>query len=274
MVKSTMPELLSDKFLTHMRDTTDPYRYSCRYKLNPIPESARVFHPDGFQVKGLDHRKCDWIGMILDPAGKHKGDGSKHALIVFGWMSNGACYVIDAWAERCSDPALYDQVAQFVVQYQPRFFGIEQNNFVSHLETNLRQRLEEIAPLVDALPKMEGLTTGGKRKTERIRAMLTDFNRKRCYFNPDAIALQMLMDQILSVTELTPDDAPDLDLADVFGYIDQLSKGRRPAIARSLAPEHRLTEGERELLEALEGVDDSRAPPLYSSTGEKSWMGR
>lgn len=165
------------------------------------------------------------IYITVDPAGFGKGDGmvksnlkklDECAIAVVevgadGWFVHDIIH--GRWGVR--ETSL--QIIRAAQKYHAACVGIEKGSLMNALQPYLEDQMRRLG----VYPRIESLTHGGQKKTERILwALQGRFQNGRIVFKKDASWIKALEDQLLDF----PNPLAHDDLPDALAYIDQISK--------------------------------------------------
>lgn len=164
------------------------------------------------------------IYIAVDPAGFSDGNGKvrskmkkldEHAIAVVE-TSEAGWFVHDIIHGRWGVREASLQIVRACQKYRPVMLGVESGS----LKNALMPYLEDQMKRLNVYPRIEPLTHGGKKKTERISwALQGRFQNGRIFFKEDASWLRDLETQLLDF----PNPMTHDDLIDALAYIDQLS---------------------------------------------------
>jgi len=164
------------------------------------------------------------IYIAVDPAGFGTGTGMvKSAMsrldemaIAVVEVSPSGWFVHDMIHGRWGVREASLQVIKAAQKYRPRCVGIEGGSLKNAMGDYLHDQMRRL----NIYPRIETLTHGGKKKTERITwALQGRFEHGRIIFKEDAPWLKKLTDQLLDF----PNPMSHDDLPDALAYIDQLA---------------------------------------------------
>jgi predicted phage terminase large subunit-like protein len=164
------------------------------------------------------------VYISVDPAGYGTGEGMvKSALkkldetaITVVDVSPSGWFVLDVLHGRWGIRETSLRIIRAAQQYQPAALGIEKgalkNAIMPYLEDQMRR--------LNVYPRIEELTHGGQKKTDRIFwALQGRFQNKRITFKKNQVWNKHLTDQLLDF----PNPMAHDDLVDALAYIDQIS---------------------------------------------------
>ncbi len=195
-VRSLLPDFYTDDEATAIRErlmlsADGEYRWACEYCLNPNVSGDRIFNPGLWNDALVDVtpellRELRCVIMAFDPRGiEHRGagDGSEAALHAGGWRERGTWVSLEMRSSHWDDDAVDQNIAEMIVRWKPRWFGIEKVNFSSRLFRAVSTQLESLALHGHAVPQIVDLIHGGINKDERICAWTRDWNRGHVQIN-------------------------------------------------------------------------------------------
>lgn len=172
-----------------------------------------------------DPRSPGTVYVTVDPAGYGEGDGmvrsaikrlDEMAIAVVevgpdGWFVHDMIH--GRWGVR--EASL--QIIRAAQKYKAACVGIEKGS----LKNAIMPYLEDQMRRLNSYPRIEDLTHGGQKKTERILWSLQGrFQNGRIVFKKGAPWLKQLEDQLLDF----PNPLAHDDLPDALAYVDQISQ--------------------------------------------------
>lgn len=141
--ESTCPVVLTTKEARQLRDTTDPFLFSCVYQQDPIAPTGLEFADDNLQhyeelpkdEKG-NETLLQYAFAVLDPARRGKDNVS---MPIFRADKTGEkYYFIDCIFKKKAMTELYDEIVDKIIQHNITRFVIENN-----IDTSLKVLLED-----------------------------------------------------------------------------------------------------------------------------------
>lgn len=162
--------------------------------------------------------------IAVDPAGFDSGSGKiKSAMkkldetaIAVVETSESGWFVHDVIHGRWGIRETSLQIIRACQKYRPIMLGIEKGALMNAIMPYLEDQMKRL----NIYPRIEPLTHGGKKKTDRIAwALQGRFQNGRIFFKEDAPYVRDLAGQLLDF----PNPMVHDDLIDALAYIDQLS---------------------------------------------------
>ncbi len=134
--KTTCPEVYPQEIAEQIRDTTDPFLFSCVYQQSPIAPTGREFAYECIRTydklpEGLSNNSF----ATLDTARKGKDNVS---MPIVKTDNNGNYYLVDAIFEQKAMDFLYDKIINKIIDNNVTLLVIENN-----IDTSLKSLLEE-----------------------------------------------------------------------------------------------------------------------------------
>lgn len=134
--KTTCEEVYPQEIAEQIRDTTDPFLFSCVYQQNPIAPTGREFAYECIRTyTELPEELSPNSFATLDTARKGKDNVS---MPIVKTDNNGNYYLIDAIFEQKAMDFLYDKIINKIVDNNVTLLVIENN-----IDTSLRPLLEK-----------------------------------------------------------------------------------------------------------------------------------
>jgi len=162
--------------------------------------------------------------ITVDPAGFGKGDGMvksnlkrlDECAIAVVEVSPDGWFVHDMISGRWGVRETSLQIIRAAQKYKAAVVGIEQGS----LKNAIMPYLEDQMRRLNSYPRVEGVTHGGQKKTDRILwALQGRFQNGRIILKQDEPWNKKLTDQLLDF----PNPLSHDDLPDALAYIDQIS---------------------------------------------------
>lgn len=139
--ETTCPEVYTTEEAREIRDTTDPYLFSCVYQQEPIAPSGLEFsdelleHYTQLPLNEKGEIDCsDYCFAALDPARRGKDNVS---MPIFRKGNDGKYYFVDCIFQQKPMSDLYDEIVDKIIEHNIIDFVIENNT-----DTSLRSLLE------------------------------------------------------------------------------------------------------------------------------------
>lgn len=221
------PVLVSDERMRELR-SGDEYTFNTQILLNPTPVGSRKL--EGSMVNFIENRfipKGLTKVMIIDPAGKHKGDsGSKWAIHVIGVQPTdksgnlGVCnqYLLDSYVGQIDETAAIDLAVKMYVRngFIMRV-GIEkvalsttEIHFCRELHYQFRRMVSE------AIGNLMILSPKGRKKEDRVeKALSWPLHNGKIYINK--MIPTTVIEEIMTEFEVFP--YGKYDGLDAWSYI-------------------------------------------------------
>ncbi len=134
--KTTCEEVYPQEIAEQIRDTTDPFLFSCVYQQNPIAPTGREFAYECIRTyTELPEELSPNSFATLDTARKGKDNV---AMPIVKTDNNGNYYLIDAIFEQKAMDFLYDKIINKIIDNNVTLLVIENN-----IDTSLRPLLEK-----------------------------------------------------------------------------------------------------------------------------------
>ena len=143
---STCEDVYTTQEAREIRDTTDPYLYSCVYQQEPIAPTGLEFadellnHYENLPKEENGESACDdYCFSALDPARKGKDNVS---MPIFRKANDGKYYFADCIFKQKPMSDLYDEIVDKIIEYNIIDFVIE-NNTDTSLKALIESKLKE-----------------------------------------------------------------------------------------------------------------------------------
>ena len=134
--KTTCDEVYPQEIAEQIRDTTDPFLFSCVYQQNPIAPTGREFAYECIRTyTELPENLSPNSFATLDTARKGKDNV---AMPIVKTDNNGNYYLIDAIFEQKAMDFLYDKIINKIIDNNVTLLVIENN-----IDTSLKALLED-----------------------------------------------------------------------------------------------------------------------------------
>lgn len=134
--KTTCPEVYPQEIAEQIRDTTDPFLFSCVYQQSPIAPTGREFAYECIRTYDkLPESLSNNSFATLDTARKGKDNVS---MPIVKTDNNGNYYLVDAIFEQKAMDFLYDKIINKIIDNNVTLLVIENN-----IDTSLKSLLEE-----------------------------------------------------------------------------------------------------------------------------------
>lgn len=144
--KSTCEKITSTEKALALRDTTEPFLFSCVYQQNPIAPTGLEFadseleHYDMLPLyENGDKAYSEYAFAVLDPARKGKDNVSMPICVVDN--SDETYYMVDCLFKQKAMTELYDDIVDKIIQHHVIKFVVE-NNIDTSLKVLLQEKLE------------------------------------------------------------------------------------------------------------------------------------
>lgn len=142
--ESTCPPVMTTKEARSLRDTTDPFLYSCVYQQEPIAPTGLEFadelleHYEELPLNSDGTSKCSKYSLaVLDPARKGKDNV---AMPIFK-TDGEKFYFVDCIFKQKAMTELYDDIVDKIIEHNVIKFVVE-NNIDTSLKTLLDDKLK------------------------------------------------------------------------------------------------------------------------------------
>ena len=134
--KTTCAEVYPQEVAEQIRDTTDPFLFSCVYQQNPIAPTGREFSWEIIRTyTELPDNLTRNSFATLDTARKGKDNV---AMPIYKNDSNGSWYLVDALFKQKAMDDLYDEIVNKIIENTVTLLVIENN-----IDTSLKRLLED-----------------------------------------------------------------------------------------------------------------------------------
>lgn len=163
--QSTCPDVMSTKEAIQLRDTTDPFLWSCVYQQSPIAPTGLEFAWDNLQTyEEIPANAENYCMAVLDPNRKGKDNACMPILRPCGDKH----YLESCIFKQKAIRELYDEIIWNIVNYKIKKLIIEENTDES-LKTVIAERLEKLHYTCQLVDKFST-----QNKESRINAMRYD----------------------------------------------------------------------------------------------------
>lgn len=160
--KTTCEEVYPQDIAEQIRDTTDPFLFSCVYQQDPIAPTGREFAYECIRTyTSLPDGLTENSFAVLDTARKGKDNV---AMPIVKGDNNGSYYLIDALFEQKPMDSLYDSIVNKIIDNKVTLLVIENNIDVSLkplLEIKLHERNYYLCEIIEKFNTV--------KKEERIK---------------------------------------------------------------------------------------------------------
>lgn len=137
--KTTCEEVYPQEIAEQIKDTTDPFLFSCVYQQNPLPVTGREFAWENLQTyTNLPEELESYCMASLDTARKGKDNVS---MPIFKPDGKGNYYFVDCIFKQKPMEDLYDEIIEKIIDNRIIKLVIE-NNIDTSLKTLLTDRLK------------------------------------------------------------------------------------------------------------------------------------
>lgn len=238
-VVSQLPQFWSNEKATQEKKHADKYDWACQMMLAPDKGGDRRFSASIFErslVDLSDVTDVREIMMTADLRGIREeitvqdASTSEDALAIGGWRPRGTPVLLDCASGRWSQEMLLAKIKEKIILWQPEILGIEDVAFTDWGQRAIGLLLDEMRVHGYRVPMLVPMKHGGKKKIDRIRGWLTDYNKGFCQFSNRMEALEKFREQLITFPGCKDGV---MDLLDVWAYLLRLSieLGRVPSLS-------------------------------------------